>query len=258
MDKISGISASTSKRLLLDAGQVYIDYGLGTQRLIGVTKGGNSFEMNDEYREMPFDGQPGPVEGFNRLIKIAPVLKINLLEISTANILEILPGSANNATGTHDVITRIAQIATSDHITNVTLILQKTGTNALFGFKVSNALNKAPFVYGAADNDEGVIALEFHAHFLSTNLVTEPWEIFNPLEAAGGYWTLTYLSGANGSIAGDASQTVLDGGDGSLVAAVPADGYDFDAWDVAPTGVAGRTDTSVSADITATASFVSQ
>lgn len=263
MDKLSGISAATANRLLLDAGKVYVDYGLGTEAVIGVTKGGNEFALNDEYREMPFDGMPGPVEGFNRLIKVAPVLKVNLLEHTTTNLQRIISGVSNSATGTHDVLTRDTQISTTHHITNVALVLQKTGTSELWVFKVSNALNKAPFVFGAADNDEGIIAVEFHAHFLPSDLETEPWEISNPLEGASGYYTITYTAGANGSIVGDASQVIQSSGDGTAVVAVADSGYNFSAWSDAYSAPAGmsegyRIDETVVADAAVTATFVAE
>ena len=66
--------------------------------------------------------------------------------------------------------------------------------------------------------------------------------------------TLTYTAGTNGSISGDTVQTVVDGGDGTAVEAVPDTGYHFVKWsdDVM---TASRTDTNVTADISVTATF---
>ena len=67
-------------------------------------------------------------------------------------------------------------------------------------------------------------------------------------------YTLTYTAGANGSIVGTSPQTVNHGASGTLVTATPTTGYHFVSWsDGYPT--AARTDTNVTANITATASF---
>ena len=67
-------------------------------------------------------------------------------------------------------------------------------------------------------------------------------------------FTLTYTAGANGTITGISPQTIVHGGSGTEVTAVPNAGYHFVSWS---DGVltASRTDTNVTADITVTASF---
>lgn len=67
--------------------------------------------------------------------------------------------------------------------------------------------------------------------------------------------TLTYTSGANGSITGSSPQAVVDGTDGATVTAVPNPGYRFAQWSDASTANP-RTDTNVTADLSVTASFV--
>ena len=67
-------------------------------------------------------------------------------------------------------------------------------------------------------------------------------------------FSLTYTAGPNGSLTGDASQTVNYGEDGTAVTAVPDTGYHFVDWsDGALT--ATRTDTNVMADLSVTANF---
>lgn len=67
-------------------------------------------------------------------------------------------------------------------------------------------------------------------------------------------YTLNYTAGANGSISGNASQTVIAGGSGSAVSAVPATGYHFAQWSDASTANP-RTDTNVNADLSVSSSF---
>jgi len=66
--------------------------------------------------------------------------------------------------------------------------------------------------------------------------------------------TLKYSAGANGSISGTASQTVTAGGSGTPVTALANTGYHFASWSDG-VATAARTDTSVKANISVTASF---
>jgi hypothetical protein len=66
--------------------------------------------------------------------------------------------------------------------------------------------------------------------------------------------TLIYSAGANGSITGDSRQSVLHGGTGRTVSAVPAEGYHFESWSDGVT-TPGRTDSDVTADLAVTATF---
>ena len=67
-------------------------------------------------------------------------------------------------------------------------------------------------------------------------------------------YTVTYTAGANGTISGTSPQTVNQGASGTVVTAVPNRGYHFVSWSDGVATVA-RTDTNVTANINATASF---
>ena len=67
-------------------------------------------------------------------------------------------------------------------------------------------------------------------------------------------YTLTYNAGSNGSISGTTPQYICRNSSGSAVTAVPNSGYHFVNWSDSST-TNPRTDTSVTADITVTASF---
>lgn len=67
-------------------------------------------------------------------------------------------------------------------------------------------------------------------------------------------YNLTYTAGANGSITGEATQTVNHGSDGTAVTAVPNDGYHFVKWSDDVTANP-RTDANVIADVTVEAQF---
>lgn len=70
-------------------------------------------------------------------------------------------------------------------------------------------------------------------------------------------YSLTYLAGAGGSVTGNSNQVVAHGGDGAVVAAVPASGYRFVQWSDGVT-TTNRTDTDVQADLEVRAEFREQ
>src|SRR5450830_1277675 len=67
-------------------------------------------------------------------------------------------------------------------------------------------------------------------------------------------YTVTYTAGVNGTISGTSPQTVNQGASGTVVTAVPNRGYHFVSWSDG-VATAARTDTNVTANINATASF---
>ncbi len=67
-------------------------------------------------------------------------------------------------------------------------------------------------------------------------------------------YTLTYVAGEGGSIAGESVQIVRQSRDGTEVTAVPDPGYRFVVWSDGVT-TASRTDTDVRADLTVVAEF---
>ena len=68
--------------------------------------------------------------------------------------------------------------------------------------------------------------------------------------------TLTYAAGANGTLIGNATQTINYGGDGSAVMAVGNTNYRFDHWEADNNITNPRTDTSMIVGISVTAFFV--
>ena len=67
-------------------------------------------------------------------------------------------------------------------------------------------------------------------------------------------FTLTYSAGANGTLTGSTTQTVNYNASGTAVTAVPNTGYHFVSWSDS-VATASRTDSSVTGNITVTASF---
>ena len=184
MARYHGITSDTPDRFVIDSGKVYVgftdltDMGL----CIGATRGGSTFTIEQEIREMPVDGAKGPVKGCDRITKVNAKMTLNMVEWSTYLIRMALPGAAkaDYGTPTHDDITRALQIATTDYKDNIALVGEVSGSAQPIVCIISNALGSGNFELGMVDNDEAVCKLEVKAHFDPSDLDTEPWEILFP------------------------------------------------------------------------------
>lgn len=257
----TGLSVDVMRQYLRDAGVVYFNYGEVDEVLIGATNGGNSIEITPEIIQEMVDGHPGDVMGDKRIVASKAKVTINLSNSgSNAAILAANAAADSAAGGTYRTITRDRQITNGDYITNIAIVIEKSGTTTDFVLIFKNCLAIGSYKLDFKEKDKAITPIEFTPHYDITDLDTEPWEIRNPNEGATGYFTLTYVAGTNGKISIEDGynnpMTVQDGGDGGLVYAIADSGYAFDAWSDASTDNP-RQDTSVAADATLTASFVS-
>ncbi len=175
-----GITSSTPDRLLIDAGAVYTGWtsvaSPGT--LLGATKGGSVFEVKRTIKDIRPDGAKGPVKGFRRVEEVSATLKVQLLEITEANLLTALPGSAASS----HVITG-DEIDDADYISKVALVGTITGfdgTSAPIILELSNVLVTSSLSMKTEPNGETVVELTFEAHYSDSDLDTEPWSITYP------------------------------------------------------------------------------
>lgn len=185
-----GITTSTYTRFIIDSGAVYKNYGEAGQALLGATRGGNSFKIETEIRQMDVDGARGPVKGGERITNVLATLTANFVEVSKELLIRALPGAsaadypAAPSTKTHDLVTRSADIATGDYLTNVAIVGMSTysSTNWVI-VKLKNVISDGNLEISFSDKDESVLAVTFKAHFDPSSMTTEPWEIYNPIIA---------------------------------------------------------------------------
>ncbi len=181
MARQHGITTNTTNRMVLDAGALYFDYDGGGQALIGATRGGATFTVEQEIREIELDGALGPVKNLRRITRSVPKLSVTLLEMTLVQLKRILPASTSSTSTTWDVITRVTNVlAAGDYLPNVAVVAEVSGQSSPVIVKVKNALFVGPFALTTTDQDEGVLPLEVEGHYLDSDLDTEPWEIMWP------------------------------------------------------------------------------
>lgn len=182
-----GITTNTYKRFVIDSGAVYKNWGEGGELLLGATRGGNVFKIETELRMMEADGARGPVKGGRRITNTLATITANFLELSEALLLLGLPAATaadypDTPSKTHDLITRTADVADADYVTNIAIVGETTysATNRFVGV-LENVLSDGNLEMSLSDKDESVIAVTFTAHFLPAAMDTEPWKYYNPI-----------------------------------------------------------------------------
>jgi hypothetical protein len=191
MSRYHGVTSDTPDRFVIDSGEVRVGliYDEDTETItdeglcIGATRGGTTFTVEQEIREMPVDGAKGPVKGCERITKVNAKMTLNMVEWSTYLIRMALPGTSKTDFGTsHDLVRRTLQIALTDYKDTVAIKAQVSGSTVPMVFIIENALGSGNFETGMADNDEAVCKLEVKAHFDPSTLDKEPWKILIPAD----------------------------------------------------------------------------
>lgn len=186
MTRPHGVTVETVKRFVIDAGAVYLDYGETTERLLGATRGGNSFIVTQEVRIPEIDGAKGPVKGSRRVIAVDAKINANLIEITADNILTVLPGAEksdypSSIGKTHDSIIRDTEIASTNYYTNVAIVGKVSGSDENFIGIIKNGLSDGNLEMALEERGEAVVAVQFTGHYTGADLDTEPWEIRFPV-----------------------------------------------------------------------------
>jgi len=186
----TGISSSTPDRIIIDAGAVYLNYGLGNQRLLGATRGGNEFNLNRVTKNIEADGLKGAVKGMKRVTEVNPQITANLLELSVENLIAAIAGAEQSDRATidlehiagttddppefdlkqNDVIENSERIYVKQpaHATVKTLVLQTRSKKYASRFVGAKAANNKGFVDGIGDwknaEGKGTLSVETDGH----------------------------------------------------------------------------------------------
>jgi len=144
---------------------------------IGLTRGGSSFTVEREFRQIEADGDRGPVMGRTVIDTEVAKLTVNALELFTAaNMSKYYPAININTLGaSEDVMTGTLVIAAGDY--NDVTFTGKTKDGKSVVVTVENALNLGNLEWAFEDKNEVVPALEFTAAYEEATRETPPWSV---------------------------------------------------------------------------------
>jgi len=163
------LTTSQIENIQIDYGLVYLDYGEATQLLLGPTKGGGEFTASKVIREIEYDGRMGKTKGLQVIDEINALLKLGLMDTTLTTLGKLMPHATYDAGTTKITNDTGGVIAATKYLTNVVLFAKVVGG----GYKkitLYNAMNEADFVLSTAPKAEGVVNVEFYAHWDPTDI----------------------------------------------------------------------------------------
>ena len=193
--KTNALTSETVQRFAIDAGAIYINLGLPDERLLGATRGGNTFVIEQDVKLIEIDGVRGPTKGARRIIESVARITTNLLELTSTNIMMAIAGTdAEDYTdpsiepapteASHDKIRRTRNISDLDFIESISIVGKVSGTAENIICTVFNALADEGFEMAFEDREEGALEITFTAHYDADNVEEEPWSIDFPKDVS--------------------------------------------------------------------------
>lgn len=165
----------------IDYGLVYVDYGEATQRVLGPTRGGATFEATQAIRDIEFDGRNGKSKGMQHIDFIDAKLTFVNLAISKADLQVAMPYLKANGTDP-DILEctpdSLGMIPDTAYYKNITVFGKKVGG----GYKrisLFNAMNEAPFSLAAVPKGEGTVNMEVFGHWEAEDDVANVDKLFD-------------------------------------------------------------------------------
>lgn len=128
--------------------------------LLGVTRGGGSFNVSREMREPQIDGLRYRFKGGTFVDSADPYLTTNLVETTPQNFAVALGGTAVT-TGKKTVVKMPTALGDSAYLTNLCWV-GELADGRLVLICLYNAINTANFTFTFQDKNEGALAVEFH------------------------------------------------------------------------------------------------
>ena len=191
--KTNGLTKETVDRFVIDAGAVYLNVGEVDERLLGATRGGNEFTIDQDIKLIEIDGVKGATMGARRIVESNATLKVNLLELTSENIMLAIAGAdATDYTdpsiepaptgASHDRIRRTRNISDMDFIKSISVVGKISGSAENIIVTIYNALSDDSFELAFEDREEGALVITFTAHYDPENVEEEPWSIDFPKE----------------------------------------------------------------------------
>lgn len=161
-----------AQNIILGQGVFYIN-----EVAIGLTRGGGSFTIEREVRQIEADGDRGPVKGRNVIDKATPKLMMSALEIIPENLPKMYAATKATTQTTTTTITGTGEIVDADYQDSVKWV-GKTKAGKAVTIELFNAINLENFEWTLADKDEVVAELTYTGCYLEDSTANyEPWEI---------------------------------------------------------------------------------
>lgn len=214
------MSKTTAEKIMLGCGVVSVG---GVP--LGLTRGGSTFTVEREFRNIEADCDRGPVKGRVLIDTEVPKLTVNALEpFAMDEIKSYYPGlDVDTAESTYDEVTGTLSIVAGDY-KDISFV-GSTKDGKAVTIEIDDALNLANLEWGLEEKSEVIATLEFTGHYNETARTTPPWRVKFAKSAS---YTVTFtVSDISGFVEGaDVTlygQTIATNSSGvAAIASVPA------------------------------------
>lgn len=150
------------------------------KKCLGATRGGGSFQVTRETREIEADGKRYSFVGSTIVDSQDAYISTTLIEITPGNLTRALTSADAATTGSSDKLTTITprtSILDGDYIDMLCWVGETR--SGLLAIVLENAINKADFNMTINDKGEAELAVEFHATMGDVNdFDTPPYRIY--------------------------------------------------------------------------------
>lgn len=137
---------------------------------LGLTRGGGSFSIEREYREVNADGDMGPVK--DRITKVRSVAKLsmNMLEIDDTNLDALFPATTQSTDGATDVTTWEGTYDVEpEHFQSTVTWTGRTKGGLSVVITLENAINLENIEWAMVTKEEIVPAVTYTAVYTEEN-----------------------------------------------------------------------------------------
>lgn len=131
-------------------------------KILGVTRGGGSFNVTREIRTPEVDGMRYPFVGSDFVDSADAYLSGTLLEVNPANFKRLLGTGDSTTSGKKTTVTMRTAITDGDYIDSLCWI-GDLADGKLVLIELDNAFNTQDFSLTFTDKGEGTMTFEFHA-----------------------------------------------------------------------------------------------
>lgn len=194
--------AEQVEKIMLDTGAVFVNGSL-----IAPCEGDNTFVVEREYRDIPYNGAPGKTKGLKRIIRENATLTVHPKGLTQSMLKMALPGITENGTALEGGGRRLIEDAS--YIANVVLVgNMKDGTTKVI--TVYNALVDNGLTITASEDSEAILELAFSAHYNPSDLTEPIYKIDDGVVEGTSTVTFTISGGAGGATVKFAGRTIAE------------------------------------------------
>ena len=148
---------------------------------LALTRGGGTFTVEREYRQIEADGDYGPVSGRIRLVKEVAKLNMKGLEIVPASGEDYYPSLSASATSGSTTSTWTTRSLTTNITSDDYQYVQWLGSNKA-GRQVlivlDEAINLDNINWNLIDKEEIINEMTYSAVYIETARNTAPWKVY--------------------------------------------------------------------------------